>query len=756
MTEKKQNIPASDVDFIDKYNGHISVPWYLYLNWLGKRTTGGETGPQGPEGPQGPKGDKGDTGPQGIQGLQGETGPQGPIGPKGEKGDQGDPGSGLSYKGQVPVYADLPSTADDGDAYQVLSDGLFYIWGEGGFPPEGNGAQLQGPKGDKGDKGDTGAIGPIGPIGPQGPKGDQGEQGVQGIQGMQGVQGPKGDTGDKGDKGDTGAQGERGIQGVEGPMGPEGPVGPQGETGPQGPKGDKGDTGPQGIQGLQGETGPQGPEGPQGPKGDKGPQGEQGPKGDKGDKGDIGPEGPVGPQGPEGPQGPQGEQGLQGIKGDKGEDGAMKFPLLSFMWSDHILNNNSWLRADTFSWHGGDVYVAAYEHLSNEFVNGSQIIETSAGEKLSRNTAKDKDGYLAWSVDSGDTLYTDGEPIIGKGLLIYSEQEGRFVSGHRTIANLVAYGTQETIDGVTITYYVAQDSHKICLPDQEENLVALYNKIGVANYYILDTASKRFKLPRKYKQKRELVKSYKDGAKWYNLYSDGWIEQGGAHNRGYDGNTVTLLVNMYDADYNLQLTVKSLQRYAHGTTQSVSSFTFGTADDSSANNDGIVSWFVSGYVADEARINIIGTSFEYYYVGNFEQSAMEQTAGLNAELFNGKADIDLGNLPTNIDYVVESQKPTAENGYTWYRKYKSGWVEQGGFCSGTAENNPVSMPIEMSNTEYQVLAISDPTDSVNSWGWIVIIRNTKTTTGFSLGGRQGSGSVLPVRTHWQVSGMYAQ
>lgn len=30
------------------------------------------------------------------------------------------------------------------------------------------------------------------------------------------------------------------------------------------------------------------------------------------------------------------------------------------------------------------------------------------------------------------------------------------------------------------------------------------------------------------------------------------------------------------------------------------------------------------------------------------------------------------------DYVVAEQKPNASNNYTWYRKYKSGWVEQGG------------------------------------------------------------------------------
>lgn len=32
-----------------------------------------------------------------------------------------------------------------------------------------------------------------------------------------------------------------------------------------------------------------------------------------------------------------------------------------------------------------------------------------------------------------------------------------------------------------------------------------------------------------------------------------------------------------------------------------------------------------------------------------------------------------------IDPVVAFQIPTADNDYTWYRKYASGWVEMGGF-----------------------------------------------------------------------------
>lgn len=43
----------------------------------------------------------------------------------------------------------------------------------------------------------------------------------------------------------------------------------------------------------------------------------------------------------------------------------------------------------------------------------------------------------------------------------------------------------------------------------------------------------------------------------------------------------------------------------------------------------------------------------------------------------GKANTDLSNVLANIDYVVDSKVPTASDP-NWYRKYKSGWVEQGG------------------------------------------------------------------------------
>ncbi|MCQ2572195.1 MAG: hypothetical protein MJ165_04365 [Alphaproteobacteria bacterium] len=58
------------------------------------------------------------------------------------------------------------------------------------------------------------------------------------------------------------------------------------------------------------------------------------------------------------------------------------------------------------------------------------------------------------------------------------------------------------------------------------------------------------------------------------------------------------------------------------------------------------------------------------------------------------------NFPDSMDYVVETQLPTSQNNYTWYRKYKSGWVEQGGIVSATSSYASKSIPVTMANTNY--------------------------------------------------------
>ena len=84
---------------------------------------------------------------------------------------------------------------------------------------------------------------------------------------------------------------------------------------------------------------------------------------------------------------------------------------------------------------------------------------------------------------------------------------------------------------------------------------------------------------------------------------------------------------------------------------------------------------------------------------------------------------------SGADYVVESQLPTAQNNYTWYRKYKSGYVEMGGvyqkasFSLGsgsTTETTSISFPLALSETP-KVVSI---TEDMNFFNTHVIGRTT--------------------------------
>lgn len=63
-------------------------------------------------------------------------------------------------------------------------------------------------------------------------------------------------------------------------------------------------------------------------------------------------------------------------------------------------------------------------------------------------------------------------------------------------------------------------------------------------------------------------------------------------------------------------------------------------------------------------------------------------------------------IPTaqTADYVVEWQAPTDLNGYTWYRKYKSGWVEQGGYIEpkNVTWTETVVLPVPFENLYYNI------------------------------------------------------
>ena len=103
-----------------------------------------------------------------------------------------------------------------------------------------------------------------------------------------------------------------------------------------------------------------------------------------------------------------------------------------------------------------------------------------------------------------------------------------------------------------------------------------------------------------------------------------------------------------------------------------------------------------------------------------------------------------------VDTVVAFQAPTAENNYSWYRKYASGWVEQGGSLG--VGNNPVSLPVKMKDINYTItLALLNSENNNNTFGYrIYQITNTNFTVRTVYNGTQYNYIFC-----WEVKGMAA-
>lgn len=99
--------------------------------------------------------------------------------------------------------------------------------------------------------------------------------------------------------------------------------------------------------------------------------------------------------------------------------------------------------------------------------------------------------------------------------------------------------------------------------------------------------------------------------------------------------------------------------------------------------------------------------------------------------------------------VIEFQAPTAQNNYTWYRKYADGWVEQGGVENTlTTTTRDVTLPVVMADGNYTV-TIGQYVD--NAAGQYVYIRNAPEATKLVI--KANSGTIA--KAYWCVSGMAA-
>lgn len=270
----------------------------------------------------------------------------------------------------------------------------------------------------------------------------------------------------------------------------------------------------------------------------------------------------------------------------------INLPLLTSMWFDHIVNDISWLRSDTFAWQSGDVYTAVYNHLVND------------------------------------------------------------ISGKTAIS--------ENVGGVTISYYLADDGHKITT--DETSVANIYTATGVAWYYILDTTNHRFKLPRTkfgFTGLRSSVGKYVPES-LPNI--TGAMTPNGAYTglRGTNASGAFGILN-------------GVNGLAGESLNNTKGFDFDASRSSSTYQD-------NAPVQERAT-----QMYLYFYVGNFTNSAIEQTAGINAELLN------------QCKQLIEEYKTPNYYFYRWEGLSSISSVQEHGVSFTNKRGNPIYISISGDN-----------------------------------------------------------
>lgn len=326
--------------------------------------------------------------------------------------------------------------------------------------------------------------------------------------------------------------------------------------------------------------------------------------------------------------------------------------LLDFMFRDKEINDMAWVLSDG-SWLSGATYVGAYNHLIDDIgyravenANAPSIYVSATNAGFSgyavRRSALDKTvsgtTYYAWNTSSSDsydktiylTLNVDSMALADaidamQGQRIYTTTDGTAFS--LSINKVVSYATDTyTINGsdVDLNVMVGSDGARIVYctngGTEYQTVADIYDEVGIAWYYILDTYNTRFKVPRT-----------KYGINGYRGTVGGYISAGLPDLKGelsaISGVTSFVATGVFKEK-------SSFTTNPGGGTGNWRSVEFGASygNDIYGNSDTVQPPATECYL--------------YFYMGGFNETALVQTAGINASTINAKMDIDASNATT--------------------------------------------------------------------------------------------------------------
>lgn len=316
--------------------------------------------------------------------------------------------------------------------------------------------------------------------------------------------------------------------------------------------------------------------------------------------------------------------------------------LLDYKFSDKVINNMSWVQSNG-SWYSGSTYTNVMSHLKEDIAfqatSTPSIVVGSNGDFTSgtyvRDSGEDKTingiTYYAWS--DTDTFYVilnvddmSGSDALAalQGQPIYrydSDESDMFLTIHK-----VAKSASDTIDGITINFLVGSDGHRIIASSDDTAFNNRYNANGgVAWYYILDITNNRFKLPR---------------TKW-NFVGTRSGSTGSFVPEALPNHTHFIISNTTTSNTNLTQSTPLARNSAGGLGNSDYTLCAGTtAADVVSSSGATHGTYKSGALVQQTSTEM----YLYFYIGGFNQTAIEQTAGINSSTINAKVDLDLNNM----------------------------------------------------------------------------------------------------------------
>jgi hypothetical protein len=175
-------------------------------------------------------------------------------------------------------------------------------------------------------------------------------------------------------------------------------------------------------------------------------------------------------------------------------------------------------------------------------------------------------------------------------------------------------------------------------------------------------------------------------------------------------------------------------------------FSPGGVKNGSSDPMGLVIFDASRVVstAAETRNRQIRYPFIMYVANAGEKEISEVLWNGFLSALDNKANKDLDNTPlATADYVVETWQKADKT--AWYRKYKSGWVEQGG---GPVRDNPITLPVAMQDDKYYCSASWRYASNDGDWDPVIGVYPASATQ-LSISITRDRGAPW----YWEVKGM---